>query len=233
VQRRGIGCGRKVSNSMTDIAVPSTTGSDTPQPNRRLQILEAAATCFARSGFHGTSMQEICVEANMSPGALYRYFRSKDEIITAIAEEKRSQNARNFKWAGAEGSFHDHIVGMGMAFLGHMRATGKAALMAEIIAESLRNSTIGQQFQKNEGDSRVLLLQLIDAAVASGEIDRPDEPDLALSCLIATGEGLVIRMAFDPALTLERVEPLLRLVVEGLFPPRRRTSLTDSVSQDR
>ena len=36
------------------------------QSDRRAEILEAARVCFARSGFHQTSMQEICAEAGMS-----------------------------------------------------------------------------------------------------------------------------------------------------------------------
>src|ERR1044072_6668446 len=63
------------------------------QADRRFEILEAAQTCFARSGFHQTSMQEICTEAGMSPGNLYRYFRSKEEIIAGIAERDRGAGA--------------------------------------------------------------------------------------------------------------------------------------------
>ena len=33
--------------------------------DRRSEILAAAQTCFARAGFHQTSMQEICAEAVM------------------------------------------------------------------------------------------------------------------------------------------------------------------------
>src|SRR6476646_4204190 len=54
--------------------------------DRRSEILSAAQTCFARAGFHQTSMQEICAEAGMSPGNLYRYFRSNEDIIAGIAE---------------------------------------------------------------------------------------------------------------------------------------------------
>jgi AcrR family transcriptional regulator len=42
------------------------------QSDRRDEILAAAQRCFVRSGFHKTSMHEICVEAGMSPGNLYR-----------------------------------------------------------------------------------------------------------------------------------------------------------------
>jgi AcrR family transcriptional regulator len=54
---------------------------------RRRQILDAAGRCFGRSGFHRTSMQDILAEAGLSAGALYRYFRSKHEIVMAIADE--------------------------------------------------------------------------------------------------------------------------------------------------
>lgn len=52
---------------------------------RRQQILEAARRCFLRDGFHRTSMQDILKEANLSAGAVYRYFPAKDDIVEAIA----------------------------------------------------------------------------------------------------------------------------------------------------
>jgi AcrR family transcriptional regulator len=53
---------------------------------RRQQILDAARTCFLRDGFHATSMQDVIGEAGLSVGAVYRYFKSKDDLIRAIAE---------------------------------------------------------------------------------------------------------------------------------------------------
>ena len=53
---------------------------------RRQQILAAAGTCFRRNGFHSTSMQDVIAEAGLSVGAVYRYFKSKDDLITSIAE---------------------------------------------------------------------------------------------------------------------------------------------------
>ena len=53
---------------------------------RREQILEAARVCFLRNGLHNTSMQDLIKEAGLSVGAVYRYFKSKNEIINAIAE---------------------------------------------------------------------------------------------------------------------------------------------------
>src|SRR3954451_17911259 len=53
---------------------------------RRDQILDAARVCFLSKGLHNTSMQDLIQEAGLSVGAVYRYFKSKNDIIAAIAE---------------------------------------------------------------------------------------------------------------------------------------------------
>jgi AcrR family transcriptional regulator len=54
---------------------------------RRRQILDAARACFIRKGFYETSMQDVFTESGLSAGAVYRYFKSKDELVKAIATE--------------------------------------------------------------------------------------------------------------------------------------------------
>jgi AcrR family transcriptional regulator len=54
---------------------------------RRQQILDAAQACFIRNGFHVTSMQDVIAEAGLSVGAVYRYFKSKNDIVEAIAQQ--------------------------------------------------------------------------------------------------------------------------------------------------
>ncbi|MEU2376361.1 TetR/AcrR family transcriptional regulator [Streptomyces misionensis] len=54
---------------------------------KRAEIVAAARRCFARGGFHQTSMPDIAAAAGVSAGAPYRYFASKEEIILAIAAD--------------------------------------------------------------------------------------------------------------------------------------------------
>lgn len=52
---------------------------------RRAAMIAAARRCFARDGYHQTSMPDIAAEAGLSPGAFYRYFPSKDDIVLEVA----------------------------------------------------------------------------------------------------------------------------------------------------
>lgn len=51
----------------------------------REKILDAALECFSRNGFQGTSIDEIATECGMKAPNLYKYFKSKDAILAAIA----------------------------------------------------------------------------------------------------------------------------------------------------
>ena len=60
--------------------------SEEHKESRRRQIIDAAWVCFARNGFHKTSMPDVFAEAGLSAGAVYRYFSGKEALIAAIAE---------------------------------------------------------------------------------------------------------------------------------------------------
>ncbi|MCG3242809.1 TetR/AcrR family transcriptional regulator [Mycobacterium avium] len=61
--------------------------SDQTRARRRQHILTSAWTCFSRGGFHATSMDDVIAATGMSSSAVYRYFRSKDELIAATVDE--------------------------------------------------------------------------------------------------------------------------------------------------
>jgi TetR/AcrR family transcriptional regulator, repressor for uid operon len=60
-------------------------------PDRRSQILEAALVCFAKRGFHQTSMHDISAEAGISVGLIYRYFENKEAVIAAMADRHKKE----------------------------------------------------------------------------------------------------------------------------------------------
>src|SRR6188472_2085017 len=62
-----------------------------PILDRKTQILDAAIICFAKRGFHPTSMHDISAEAGISVGLIYRYFENKEAVISAMADRHKNQ----------------------------------------------------------------------------------------------------------------------------------------------
>ncbi|MBK7336511.1 MAG: TetR/AcrR family transcriptional regulator [Saprospirales bacterium] len=51
------------------------------------RVLEAAKRVFIRKGYAGARMQEIADEAGINKGLLHYYFKSKDNLFSAIFEQ--------------------------------------------------------------------------------------------------------------------------------------------------
>src|SRR5271168_5378751 len=67
--------------------------SELRRESRRQEILEAALACFSEDGFHQTGMADIVARSGMSHGAVYGYFRAKDDIIEALADDRHQSEA--------------------------------------------------------------------------------------------------------------------------------------------
>ncbi len=106
--------------------------------DRRDEILAAAQRCFVRSGFHGASMQDICAEAGMSPGNLYRYFPSKEALVAGIAERDRAEVAQQFASADLSAGFFAVLQGMAQHHFAEKPAE-QVLLCTEVMAEARRN----------------------------------------------------------------------------------------------
>ena len=57
--------------------------SEEHMEERRKQILDAAVRGFSRRGLHQTTIEDIRLEAELSRGAVYHYFKTKEDIILA------------------------------------------------------------------------------------------------------------------------------------------------------
>src|SRR5271166_5979005 len=70
----------------TDVRV-LMTDAYLPGPERRRRILDSAKRVFAARGYHDTNISHICDDLGIARGTLYQYFRSKQDVFTAVIEE--------------------------------------------------------------------------------------------------------------------------------------------------
>ncbi|ABI75908.1 transcriptional regulator, TetR family [Hyphomonas neptunium ATCC 15444] len=74
---------------MADTTSPATLSgkrASTKAANRRA-ILQAGRQVFARIGFEATTVRDIIRETALASGTFYNYFKSKEEVFHAIAED--------------------------------------------------------------------------------------------------------------------------------------------------
>lgn len=186
---------------------------DTPKGEvRRAQILDAAAECFRREGFHGSSMARIAAAAGMSPGHVFHYFKRKEDIVEAIVARERTvleAFAERLRAADSEADLVEAILeGVEDAWRRHADG-GSASLSMEILAEATRNPEIGALLREFDQQARqVIVSRLADAspdAVSGREI---------LSALV---EGLVIRSLRNPDLPRTLDRDMLRRVLRSIL----------------
>jgi AcrR family transcriptional regulator len=186
------------------------------QSDRRLEILDAAQRCFARAGFHGASMQEICAEAGMSPGNLYRYFPSKEALIAGICERNRAEAADSLLAVDRAPGFFDGLAALARHYLVE-RPDEEAGLCAEIMAESRRNPEIARMQTELERDIKGRLIDMLRRAAGRGEISSAVDLDGAATMLMVLADGMSWRRACDPSFDAEAALPHVLHMVQCLL----------------
>lgn len=188
------------------------------QRARREHILDAAEVCFARAGFHRCTMHDICKEAAISPGALYVYFASKEDLIAGLAERDRAEFAERFAELATAPDFMGALSALGEHYLAEKTAR-KRLMCVEIGIESTRNPKVGEIFRSVDSFVVSSFEALFERLHADGRIaPMMDIPTLAR--LVATiGDGLIWRRAVRPDFDTQALIPPVTALVEMLLRP--------------
>jgi AcrR family transcriptional regulator len=165
---------------------------------RREQILSAARRCFLRSGFHGTSMQDLFAEAQLSSGAVYGYFASKDDVIVAIAEENMREIVAMIETVAAEQP--DRSVGAILADIFDLvrikhTKDGLGGLALLVWAEALSNQEVRDKLTTLLTKLRADLSKVIRDRQRRGAITSDAKADAIAGLLISTVPGYIIQLA--------------------------------------
>jgi TetR/AcrR family transcriptional regulator, repressor for uid operon len=200
---------------------------------RRREILDAAQACFERRGFHGSSMGEICAQAGMSPGGLYRYFPSKESIIAAMAEDERRTATLAFQAVRASDNFLLALSQLCEKFAEAYAEPSRAAFAAELMAEAVRNPKFAQVAREAEGRIRAEVSDLLRAGQAMGHVDTTLDADEAAAVLMAAADGLGLRLAFMGDYSAKAAATALKnLVLRYLNPNAAPSSQIEQLAKD-
>ena len=215
-----------------ETASHSAPAAGTRAEKREVQIrriLDAAKKCFVRSGFRGASMHEICGEAGMSPGALYRYFPSKESIIEAISEDHRREDLAILATMGDGPTVMDGFMKAIMTHMRHVHATGMGPLFTEIRAESMRNETVRNCCFKSEAQVVDAFEHFISGATAAGMIDPVMDVKTLIPVMMAIGEGIIFSNLPEQGIDADKLEPVFRTLAHAFLRPTNYPEIQKAV----
>lgn len=193
-------------------------------PDRREQILDAAVEVFAAKGFDRATNRDIARAAGVTPGLIYHYFASKQELLRSAMERRSPLGLMR---AIDATMFDLEPEPMLRALIGQMLAILESdrfvALMKVYLPEVIHDPTVAPLGVSVIGEATQALERYFARKMEQGVVRRSD-PAFATHFLLGGIMDLVLRRQVlkDPAVTCfsraEIVEGVVRMALEGLLP---------------
>jgi AcrR family transcriptional regulator len=198
----------------------------------RRRLLDGAEAVFARSGYHGASVDEIAHKAGATTGALYSNFAGKEDLFLALFEERIATDVRDYSQIAAEAATAEEL------------ARGTADHWMEILRERpdyfplfiefwayairdprLRDRLAGQFAALRSSSARLFL----EGAGHQGVVLSAEAGELVGLLINALGNGLALEKLVDPEAVPDALfGDLLVLIFQALEAlARENPSMTD------
>lgn len=175
----------------------------TPRPDvsaeRRDQILDTAEDVFAQRGFDEARMDDIAGRSGLSKGAIYWYFKKKDDIIAALLDRVFRRGIDSMRAAAARPiAVLDRLALIGEQTSRDFESMSRLMPIAlEFYSVALRQKKVRKHLAAMYDEMLAILVPLIEEGVRSGELDDVD-PRQAATLLLATYEGMGLVWAISP-----------------------------------
>lgn len=187
---------------------------------RRHEILEAATTCFARSGIAATTIQDICRESGLSPGAIYRYFKGKDDILEAVFASHRAEQGERYD---AIRRSPDPLVTLramasGMFQLLEDPSLARDQRLSQLIhAEAIRDPAIAADYARLHRQVAEQIGGVLEEARQQGRIRADADPEYVAWTMNALYQGFRTMKLIDPELDTARFAKVASRVFQFLL----------------
>ena len=189
--------------------------------------LNAAAACFAEKGYSACTIQDIIERANLSKGALYGHFRSKEELFKAMIGIEHGNGVERARALAKEPPYLDAIIRFQEACvrnpvfpMDHRRNPVfpmDHRLWIEVLAVAARDPVMKEAFAESERMARSVFKELLVKARDAGEIDPMLDVDATAIWLFSLGDGLMARIADDKSFDFQKhFDIFARLVRKAL-----------------
>jgi AcrR family transcriptional regulator len=185
------------------------------------RILRAAADCFARQGYDGTGVAEICERAGVTKGAFYHHFETKQLLFLALLEEWLAGLDTQLAQARTQTASLPEALRQMVARAGASLeiARGQVPLFLEFWSKASRDPIVWQATIDPYRRYHLLIAGLVEQGVAEGSL-RPVNPNSAAHLLLSLAVGMLLQGLLDPAGAdwVAVAQDSLDMVLQGLGP---------------
>jgi TetR/AcrR family fatty acid metabolism transcriptional regulator len=163
-----------------------------PAPGKRERILDAAVKVFAQEGFYNAKVSQIAHAAGVADGTIYLYFKSKDDLLISLFEDRMEFVNASLRLAlEAETSA---VAKLRRVVSLHLELVAENRAMAEVVCVELRQSAKFIKEYKNPKFAE--FLRIIAAAVTegqkSGELREDIDPQLVARSLFGALDEIAL-----------------------------------------
>jgi TetR/AcrR family transcriptional regulator, repressor for uid operon len=163
---------------------------------RRDQILQAAETCFARQGFHQTTIHDVIRESGLSAGCIYSYFAGKEDLIQAIGEHRHARDGALFAVEDDETDPLESLRTIARAFLGDLQkeqGLRSRRVALQLWAEALRDDVVREQVTSGIRKPIAIIVKLLRRGQSLGVIDATINPQTIARTMVSMFQGIVLQ----------------------------------------
>ncbi len=165
------------------------------------RIMKAAEACFIQNGLAHTTMRDIALEANMSLGNIYRYFKNKQQLIKAFIENDNQELHDAFLLLESSQQFNKTLCAIAQEYIEDLSKKAALGIYIDVISEALRNQEIADLIELDKGEK--ILHQVLENSLAQGKIEALLPPEVAALTIIAFIENAAIKCAFNKGYTVD------------------------------
>jgi len=191
---------------------------------RREQIIGAAVSCFARKGFHKTTMQDICRAADLSPGAVYNYFDSKEAIVAACAEMAQERNEKMLSMISESEdaiTAYKKISGAWFSMIKQEGMEDGIKFDLELWAESTRNEKVAMSLRKVEDAIKERLSEFVVQGQREGVFNPKLNTSAIVQVLFSLVNGFEVQKVSNPSIDVDAYAAVCLAIVEGTISRKR------------
>src|SRR3954447_16853513 len=177
-----------------------TMSQTSPEPSldRRTQILDAAIICFAKQGFHQTSMHDVSAEAGISVGLIYRYFANKEAVISAMADKHKQEIHELLERARRASSLFESLEIIFTAHCCENSPKVLSAFVVDLYAEASRNPSVADLVRDVLETAMAGVTELISKAPEAQNTARGLSPIELAELIFAVARGMLMLDVLRP-----------------------------------